>query len=111
MASTEKTPNYTPEQVAAIKAAYEANPTPETVESLALEYNKSVRSIVAKLSREGVYKKKEYKNKKGETPVSKETLADTIGALVGLSEGEIDSLTKANKTALEKINAFIQLSE
>jgi len=34
-----------------------------------------------------------------------ETMADQVGALVGLSEGEIDSLTKANKTALMKILA------
>jgi hypothetical protein len=73
------------------------------VETIAESLGKSVRSIIAKLSREGVYKKKEYVTKTGESVISKEELADKIGVLCGLSEGEIDSLTKANKTALQKV--------
>jgi hypothetical protein len=60
---------------------------------------------VAKLSREGVYKRKEYVSKTGERPVRKDATADEIGKIAGLSEGEVDSLTKANKTALVKILA------
>jgi hypothetical protein len=99
----EKTANYTPEMTAAIVGAYKEAPTAETVSALAEKFGKTVRSIVAKLSREGVYKAKEYTTKKGEKPVKKDTHAEAIGAVLGLSEGEIDSLTKANKTALEKI--------
>lgn len=73
------------------------------VETIAESLGKSVRSIIAKLSREGVYKKKEYVTKTGDTVISKEELADKIGTLCDLSEGEIDSLTKANKTALQKL--------
>jgi transposase-like protein len=98
----EKTVNYTPEQTAQMVEAYKEG---TTVEAIAETLGKTVRSVVAKLSREGVYRKKEYTTKTGETPVAKETLADKIGALAGLSEGEIDSLTKANKTALAKILA------
>ena len=96
----EKTVNYTAEQTAAIVAAYTAG---ETVEALATTFSKSVRSIVAKLSREGVYKKKEYKTKTGEAVVKKDAHADAIGAILGLAENDVDSLTKANKTALKAI--------
>jgi transposase-like protein len=98
----EKTVNYTPEQTAKMVEAYKEG---ATVEAIAETLGKTVRSVVAKLSREGVYKKKEYTTKTGEAPVAKEYLADQVGALAGLSEGEIDSLTKANKTALAKILA------
>jgi hypothetical protein len=64
---------------------------------------KTVRSVVAKLSREGVYRKKEYVGKTGEKPVKKDAHADAIGAILKLSEGEIDSLTKANKSVLKTI--------
>lgn len=103
--ATKKAPkeNYTAEMVSAIKAAYTENPSKDTVESLATRYNKTVRSIVAKLSREGVYKKAEYVAKNGEKPIRKNAHAEAIGAILGLSEGEVTSLEKANKTALEKI--------
>ena len=64
---------------------------------------KSTRSIIAKLAREGVYTKKEYKTKTGETVVKKDALADKMAEVFGLTESEADSLTKANKTALKKI--------
>lgn len=99
---TEKTVNYTPEMTASMVEAYAAG---VTVEKIAEDMGKTVRSVVAKLSREGVYRKKEYTSKSGDKPVRKDATADQIGAVVGLSEGEIDSLTKANKTALLKILA------
>lgn len=96
----EKALNYTPEQTAKLVADYTAG---ASVESLAQALGKSVRSIVAKLSREGVYKKKEYKTKNGEAVVKKDAHADAIGAILGLPENDVDSLTKANKAALKAI--------
>ena len=95
-----KTVNYTPEQTAQMVADYNQG---ITVEQIAETLGKSVRSIVAKLSREGVYQKKVYKTKTGEAVVKKNDHADAIGAILRLSEPEIDSLTKANKSALAKI--------
>ena len=92
--------NYTTEQTEKVKTDYLMG---VSVETIASELGKSVRSIVAKLSREGVYKKKEYVSKTGETPVKKDTVADSIGAVLKMTEPEIESLTKANKTALQKI--------
>lgn len=98
--ATVKTPNYTPEQTEKIKTDYLAG---ISVETIAQNLGKTVRSITAKLSKEGVYKRKEYVSKTGEKPVKKDAHADAIGAVLNMTEGEIESLTKANKTALVKI--------
>jgi hypothetical protein len=95
-----KTINYTPEQTAQIIADYQAG---LSVEIIAENLGKTVRSIVAKLSREKVYIAKEYKSKTGETPVKKDAHADAIGAILRLPENDIESLTKANKNALKVI--------
>ena len=64
----EKAVNYTAEQTAKIIADYQAG---VAVESIAQAMGKTVRSIVAKLSREKVYIAKSYVNKNGEKPVKK----------------------------------------
>jgi hypothetical protein len=97
---TTKVVNYTAEQTAKIVADYKAG---VSVESIAQNLGKSVRSIVAKLSREGVYQKKVRTTKTGEMVVKKDAHADAIGAILGLPENDIESLTKANKSALAKI--------
>lgn len=107
----EKALNYTPEQTQQLVEAYKAEPTKATVEKLAEMLGKSTRSIVAKLSREGVYQKPEYVSKTGEKPVKKDAHADAIGAILKLTESETDSLTKANKTALAKIFAALANSK
>jgi len=96
----EKAVNYSPEQTAQVIADYAAG---VSVEALAMAMGKSVRSIVAKLSREGVYQKKAYKTKTGEPVVKKDAHADAIGAILRLPENDIESLTKANKSALKAI--------
>lgn len=106
MTATAKTPkveNYTAEQTAKMVADYVANPTKETVESIALIMGKTVRSVIAKLSREKVYVAKVYKTKTGEEVVKKDGLADAIGAVLKLTEPETESLTKVNKTVLVKV--------
>jgi len=95
-----KTVNYTPEQTAKVVADYQSG---ITVEAIADELGKTVRSVVAKLSREGVYQKKVYKTKTGEKVVKKNEHADAIGAILRLSEADVESLTKANKSALKTI--------
>lgn len=102
MASTSKTVtvNYTPEQTAQMVADYQAG---LNTAAIAEKLGKTVRSVVAKLSREGVYQKKEYTTKTGEKAVKKDAHADAIGAILKMTEAEIESLTKANKTALVKI--------
>ena len=97
---TAKTVNYTPEQTQKMINDYQNG---VSVETIADNFGKTVRSIVAKLSREKVYIKKEYKSKTGETPIKKDIHADAIGAILRLPENDIESLTKANKNALKAI--------
>ena len=114
MTATTKTPkaeNYTAEQTAKMVADYVAAPNAETVAKLATEMGKTVRSIIAKLSREKVYVAKVYKTKTGETVQKKDETADAIGAVLKLTEPEIESLTKANKTALVKIFKALAMSK
>ena len=98
---TAKVLNYTVEQTEKAKADYLSG---VSVETIAESLGKSARSVIAKLSKEGVYKAKEKVSKlTGEKPVKKDAHADAIGAVLKLTEPEIESLTKANKTALIKI--------
>jgi response regulator RpfG family c-di-GMP phosphodiesterase len=102
---TTKAVNYTAEQTAKMVADYQAG---VTVETIAAELGKTVRSIVAKLSREKVYVAKTYVSKTGEAVIKKDSVADYIGEALGLSEADTESLTKANKTALKMIADFIK---
>ena len=106
MATTTKTA-YTVEQTVELVSAYTANPTQATVELFAEKFGKTLKSCIAKLSREGVYIKKAYVSKAGSVPVKKGDLATEFQELFKLNESEADSLTKANKAALTKIlNAY-----
>jgi hypothetical protein len=102
---TTKTVNYTAEQTARMVADYQAG---MTVDAIAETLGKTVRSVVAKLSREKVYQAKAYKTKSGDTPIKKDVHADFIGEMLGLTEADTESLTKANKVALAKIADFIR---
>ncbi len=90
----------TAEQTTKMVADYAAG---VAVETIAESMGKTVRSVVAKLSREKVYVAKTYVSKTGAPVVKKDAHADAIGAILKMTESEIESLTKANKTALEKI--------
>ena len=98
--ATPKAVNYTADQTVKMVADYLAG---VTTEAIALELGKTVKSVVAKLSREKVYVAKTYKTKTGEAVAKKDDLADEIGALVSGTESEIESLTKVNKTMLKKL--------
>lgn len=99
-ANTVKTVNYTVEQTAAMVNDYNNG---VTAEAIAVALGKSVRSVIAKLSREGVYKVKARTTKTGEAVIKKDSLTDQLALLLNLTDAEADSLTKANKTALAKI--------
>ena len=93
--------NYTEEQVNYMVKAYEVEPTRATVDALADELNKSVKSIIGKLSREGVYQKTEYLSKTGERPVTKKQMVEIIAKeLVGESS-KLAGLEKAPKADLK----------
>lgn len=97
---TATTQNYTPAQTAEIVARYQAG---ETVEALATALGKTTRSIVAKLSREGVYQAKTRAT--GVARVRKAELVDKLAQACGVAPEVFESLEKANHDVLEALVA------
>ena len=95
--------NYTEEQVKHMVEAYKDNPSRETVDNLAEELNKSVKSIIGKLSREGVYKKTVYKTKAGEDPITKKELVETVANFLDIDSTKLSGLEKAPKADLKNL--------
>ena len=89
--------NYTDEQVEMMRERYQAKPTRETVENLAEELSKSIKSIIGKLSREGIYQKAIYKTKTGEIPITKSQLIEKMAELLDIDSSKIIGLEKAPK--------------
>ena len=107
-AKTEAKVNYTETQTASMVEAYKAAPTRETVKALAATLGKTERSVIAKLSREGVYKKAEYATKTGEKPAKKDALVGEIAEAMHVNEDTLDGLEKAPKTVLKLILTAIK---
>ena len=99
--------NYTEEQVNYMVKAYEVEPTRATVDALADELNKSVKSIIGKLSREGVYQKAVYKTKTGEIPVTKAQLVENLATLLEIPSSKIMGLEKAPKQDIKFLHDTI----
>jgi len=95
--------NYTEEQVDYMVKAYSDQPTRQTVNALADELNKSVKSIIGKLSREGVYKKTVYKTKTGEDPITKKELVEELAGILDISADSIRGLEKSPKSDLKNL--------
>lgn len=92
--------NYTDEMVAQMTNDYTANPTRETVDALAKQFGKTTRSIIAKLSREGVYVAQPRTTKTGEPVVSKAQFVSAIEAHFDIA---MPTLVKSGKQDLQKL--------
>ncbi len=99
--------NYTEKQVEHMIEAYTKTPTRETVEALAEDLDKSVKSIIGKLSREGVYKKTVYKTKTGESPETKKEIVENLAGLLNLEYIQVAGLEKSPKSALKILREAI----
>ena len=82
----------------------------EAVAALAVEFGKTTRSIVAKLSREGVYKKAEYVGKTGAKPETKESKVERIAKLIGTTADKMGGLEAATKGALDLLVAALTVA-
>ena len=104
-----KQSKYTEDEALEMVATYTNNPTKETVQQLAIQLDRSEKSIIGKLSREGVYRKQVYTTKTGESVITKlELVADIEQAL------EIEGLTgleKAPKVVLQRVLKALVLEE
>jgi len=92
--------NYSEDDTANIVQQYMDNPTRETVDKLAQVYNKSARSIIGKLAKEGVYQRVEYRTKTGEVPVTKLEIVEEIQSQLGCNQ-TLTGLEKAPKETLK----------
>ena len=95
---TTKATNYTAEQTTELVNAYRAG---ETVEALAERLNKSVRSVVAKLSREGAYVAKA--RVAGGRQATKAQMLTMVESLLRLEAGTLESFQKGDKAAIEAL--------
>lgn len=104
---------YTNDITLKLSAEYLAGATvTELATKLSLEHNELVpdRSVIAKLSSLGVYKKKEYVTKRGEVPVKKEEYIERIAVLLDVNAETLESLEKVNKGILALIELKLKIS-
>lgn len=101
---TAKTVAYTAEMVTRMTEAYVASPTAETVATLATEFGKTGKSIVAKLAQLGIYRKAE-KAAGEKAGVSK---AEMALAIAPGDEALQNDLVKLTKASLVKIAAAFE---
>lgn len=97
--ATAKRVNYTEEQTAALIERYQAG---ESVESLAESMGKAVKSVRAKLVREGVYiaPEKPVKAKREEGPTKKELIRQLEQVAPQLP---VDGFMNATKEAIQAV--------
>ena len=101
-----KAPNYTEDMVTQMVEEYTAEPNSATVDRLAVEFGKSRRSIIAKLSHLGLYVVPQKTNKAGKPIIKKDMLVQDIERMMGLN---CPSFVKANKQDLERFVAALQI--
>ena len=99
--------NYTEEQVEHMVKAYTQKPDRTTVDMLAKDMDKSIKSIIGKLSREGVYQKQVYTTKTGEVPVTKEQLILGLADLFEIDSSKLMGLEKAPKQVIKFLHDTI----
>lgn len=95
--------NYTDTETEYMIMQYVKNPTVETVEELAEELKKSKKSIIGKLSREGVYLRAIYKSKSGQEPITKVEMVSNIADNLGIEVEDLSGLEKSPKAALKAL--------
>ena len=97
---TTENKNYTKEQEASMIAEYKMNPTRATVDVIAEDLGKSVKSVIAKLVTLKVYVKAVKTTKTGKPVIRKTALVEKINSHFGF---EMPSLVKATKTDLQNM--------
>jgi hypothetical protein len=96
---------YTPELTEQIVDLYKVNTSIEDIVAQLIERYPEIseRSIIAKLSSSGNYKKKVYLTKQGNLPIKKEAYIDMIAKQLEVDATVLESLEKVNKQVLALI--------
>lgn len=100
--------NYTKEQTDYIVEEYQKDPCRATVDRLAEEIDKSPKSVIGKLSREGVYRREIYRTKTGEMPIRKIEIVSEIAELLGLDSEKLTGLDKSPKQVLKLLHTTLE---
>jgi len=103
--------NYSDSETAYMVQQYKENPCAETVDLLVEQLRRSKKSIIGKLSREGVYRREVYVSKTGEKPITKVEVVSNIAESLGLEVGALLGLEKSPKTALKNLEKAVAGSE
>lgn len=88
---------YTKEQTDLLVKLYGEN---KTVPEICSILNVPSKSVIAKLSCMGLYKKKQYVTKRGEVPVKKEAYIEKLAKLLEVDVESLESLEKCTKPIL-----------
>ena len=103
--------SYNKEDTELVINVYSENPTKETVEYLAKKLSKSTKSIIGKLSREGVYRREVYRSKTGELPTTKAEIVSNIASVLGIEVENLAGLEKSPKTTLKVLEEALTGSQ
>jgi len=101
--------NYTESETKELIESYLLSPTLDTVTELSVKFRKTRKSIISKLSKEGVYKRKIYTSKSGDIPITKLELLGMIEESLGKKFPNLDKAPKSTLLALK--DSVIQLHD
>ena len=79
-----------------------------SVPQIADQLGTTPRSVIAKLSSMGLYRKKPYLSKTGQPPLPKETILDEVALELQVTVDQLESLEKTNKRVLLLILAKLR---
>ena len=99
---------YTKDETDMCVQIYTANPSMEMVELLSEKLGRSKKSIIGKLSREGVYKRESYRTKTGELPTTKVEMVSNIADTLGIELHSLEGLEKSPKNALRALSGALE---
>jgi len=96
--------SYTKKEVDKMVDMYTSDPCLQVVSKLSVMLNRPRKSIISKLVREGVYVRKGYTTKTGETPITKLQL---VRAIEDAIDTKLPDLEKAPKSTLKMLSDTI----
>lgn len=96
--------SYSPKEVETLIDVYTENPCLEVVSKLSIMLNRPKKSIISKLSKEGVYITRGYRSKTGGVPITKLQLVHSIEDALDI---KLPDLAKAPKGTLQSLSDTI----